>query len=181
MAEPLRKPFITHLGLSPELVNPETTEQLLRDEGIPPSTQPVEKEYKLTYPEPIHQAFRFLRFAFVMLPIIAGVDKFFDVIANWDQYLSGPIASGVGITVHQFMMLFGAIEVVIGFGIAVFPRAFSYVFAGWMFIVSANLILLGGYYEMVLLNLGLMCAAVALAQLSEVFNPVPGRKLRLVR
>src|SRR5689334_4882430 len=44
---------------------------------------------------PAHQAFRLLQVAFVLAPIIAGVDKFFHVLTNWTMYLAPTIANAL--------------------------------------------------------------------------------------
>ncbi len=37
--------------------------------------------------QPAYQAYVILHVGFAVLPVIAGVDKFFHLLVNWDQYL----------------------------------------------------------------------------------------------
>ena len=70
------------------------------------------------------QAFLILRFGFTVAPILAGLDKFFDMV-DWDKYLS-PMANNVlGGHGHQFMMVVGVVEIVAGIGVALRPRVFA--------------------------------------------------------
>src|SRR5262245_9208146 len=67
------------------------------------------------------QAFRILQVAFVLAPIIAGVDKFFHYLVNWDQYLAPTIASALPVAPHTFMLVVGAVEVLAGLIVAFAP------------------------------------------------------------
>ena len=64
------------------------------------------------------QAFLILRFGFTVAPILAGFDKFFDFLVDWDKYLS-PMANNVlGGHGRQFMMVVGVVEIIAGIGVA---------------------------------------------------------------
>src|SRR4051812_16149430 len=75
------------------------------------------------------QAFHILQIGFVAPPIPAGVDKFFHVLTNWDQYLAPAVNNALGGHGPQFMQLVGIIEIIAGLGVALLPRVFSYVVA----------------------------------------------------
>src|SRR5947207_15850341 len=81
---------------------------------------------------PAYQAYQILHFAFVVAPIVAGFDKFFHYLVNWDQYLPATVNNLVGGHGHQFMMAIGAIEIVAGLGVAFKPKIFAYVVACWL-------------------------------------------------
>ena len=112
------------------------------------------------------QAFQILRVGFSVAPILAGLDKFFDVLVDWDKYLS-PIANNVlaghG---HQFMLVVGIIEIIAGIGVFLKPRVFAYIVAAWLLLIIINLLTIPGYYDIALRDLGLMLGALALARLS---------------
>ena len=59
---------------------------------------------------PAYQAYRILHVGFVVLPILAGLDKFFYLLVNWDQYLAPVAARVLPVSGHTFMMLVGIIE-----------------------------------------------------------------------
>jgi hypothetical protein len=115
---------------------------------------------------PSHQAYQILRFGFTVAPIVAGLDKFFHVLVNWDQYLPPVVNQLVGGHGHTLMQAVGVIEIVAGVGVAVKPRIFSYVVAAWLAAIIVNLLLIPGYFDVALRDLGLALAALALGRLS---------------
>lgn len=115
---------------------------------------------------PSRQAFQILRLGFTVAPIVAGLDKFFHVLVNWDQYLPGVVNGLVGGHGHALMQAVGVIEIAAGIGVAVRPRIFSYVVAAWLAGIIVNLLLIPGYYDVALRDLGLALAALALGRLS---------------
>lgn len=113
------------------------------------------------------QAFMILRFGFTVAPILAGLDKFFDLMVDWDKYLS-PMANNVlGGHGHQFMMAAGVVEIVAGIGVALKPRVFAYIVAIWLLLIILNLLSIPGYYDVALRDLGLALGALALGRLSS--------------
>ena len=113
------------------------------------------------------QAFMILRFGFTVAPILAGLDKFFDLLVDWDKYLS-PMANNVlGGHGHQFMMAVGVIEVIAGIGVALKPRVFAYIVSIWLVLIIVNLLSIPGYYDVALRDLGLALGALALGRLSS--------------
>ena len=118
---------------------------------------------------PSYQAFRILQFGFVAAPIIAGLDKFFNVLVNWEIYLWAPLGDLVGGDA-TFMAIVGAIEVLAGIGVALKPRIFGYVVSAWLVGIIINLLLTGGYLDIALRDLGLALGALALGRLSETYD-----------
>jgi uncharacterized membrane protein YphA (DoxX/SURF4 family) len=119
---------------------------------------------------PAHQAFQILRFGFTVAPILAGLDKFFHLLVNWDQYVPGLVARVSPIPSHTLMLLVGVIEIVAGIGVALKPRIFGYIVAGWLAVIIINLLLIPGYFDIALRDFGLLLGAVALARLSQQFS-----------
>ena len=116
-----------------------------------------------------YQAYRILHFGFVVAPIVAGLDKFTNLLVNWSQYLPSFVSQMFGGNTSAVMMAVGAIEIVAGIGVALKPRIFAYVVAGWLFLIIVNLMLIPGYFDVALRDLGLMLGALALARLSHDF------------
>lgn len=124
-----------------------------------------------TAASPAYQAFRLLHLGFIAAPILAGLDKFFHLLVNWDQYVPSIVARLSPIGVHQLMLIVGVIEIVAGIGVALKPRFFAYVVAGWLAVIITNLLLIPGYFDIALRDFGLFLAALALARLSQQFSP----------
>src|SRR5262245_6868812 len=116
--------------------------------------------------DPAAQAFWLLRIAFVVAPIVAGIDKFFDKLVDWQIYLAPDIDDLVPGTAHQFMHLVGLIEIVAGLVVLVAPRFGGYLVAAWLAGIIVNLLILGDYYDVALRDFGLLIGALALARLA---------------
>jgi uncharacterized membrane protein YphA (DoxX/SURF4 family) len=119
---------------------------------------------------PAYQAFRILQAGLIAAPIIAGLDKFFHLLVNWDQYLPSVVARLSPIGGHNLMLVVGVIEIVAGIGVALKPRFFAYVVAAWLVVIIVNLLLIPGYFDIALRDFGLFLAALALARLSQQFD-----------
>lgn len=117
---------------------------------------------------PAGQAYRILQFGFVVAPIVAGLDKFFNVLTDWSQYLAPFIGNMIGAEV--FMGIVGVVEIVAGIGVALKPRIFAYVVAAWLVGIILNLLLIPGYFDIALRDLGLALGALALGRLSQQFG-----------
>jgi hypothetical protein len=125
--------------------------------------------------DPAYQAFRILHVGFVVAPILAGADKFFHLLVDWDKYLSPVVDRMLGWHEHTFMQVVGVIEIVAGIGVALWPRVFAYVVAGWLVGIIANLLMFPpghafAHYDVALRDLGLCLGALALGRLSGKFS-----------
>ena len=119
---------------------------------------------------PGYQAFQILRTAFTVAPIVAGLDKFFGLLVNWDQYLPPVVNDMTGGYGHQLMLVVGVIEIVAGLGVWFKPKIFAYVVAAWLLLIIANLLMIPGYFDVALRDFGLALGALALARLSRGFD-----------
>ena len=117
-----------------------------------------------------YQAYMLLLIGFTVAPIIAGLDKFFNVLTNWTQYLSPMASSILGGASQQFMYLVGVIEIVAGIGVFLKPKIFAYVVAAWLALIIVNLLLIPGYFDVALRDLGLLLGALALGRLSSLYD-----------
>lgn len=120
---------------------------------------------------PTLQAYQILRLGFTVAPIVAGLDKFFHVLVNWDQYLPSFVNNLVGGHGHELMLAVGVIEIVAGIGVAIVPKIFAYVVAAWLLLIVANLLMIPGYFDVALRDFGLALGALALARLSQSVSP----------
>ena len=118
---------------------------------------------------PAWRAYQILRFGFTAAPILAGIDKFFHVLCNWDQYLAPWIAALSPLGGHGLMLAVGVVEVAAGILVAVRPRTGAPVVAAWLGLIIINLISTGRYLDVALRDLGLALAAAALWQLAHQF------------
>jgi uncharacterized membrane protein len=118
---------------------------------------------------PAYRAYRILQIAFVAAPLLAGADKFFHLLVNWDKYVPSIVANLSPMSVHQLMWIVGVIEMIAGIGVALKPRVFSYVVAVWLPVIILNLLMIPGYFDIALRDFGLFLGALALTRLSKQF------------
>ena len=112
------------------------------------------------------EAYFLLRTVFTVAPIVFGLDKYAQVLSDWDFYLAPWINDLVPGSAHDAMMLVGVVEVAAGVLVAFRPRIGAYVVALWLAGIILNLVTLGDYYDVALRDLGLMVGALALARLA---------------
>src|SRR2546422_11425832 len=59
---------------------------------------------------PAYQAYRLLHWAFVAAPVIAGVDKFFDLLTHWNKYLAPSLLNLSPLSAARTMDAVGVVE-----------------------------------------------------------------------
>jgi len=128
--------------------------------------------------DPAYQAFVIMRIAFTVAPILFGLDKFFNVMVDWEQYLAPWINEIIPGSASTAMHLVGVIEIIAGVFVALKPRYGAYVVAAWLAGIVINLLTYSGYYDIALRDFGLMLGALTLARLASVYDP-PGAEVRL--
>jgi hypothetical protein len=119
---------------------------------------------------PAYQAYALLRLAFVVAPVVFGLDKFAHVLVDWDVYLAPRLDRLVPGTAHEAMYAVGVIEVVAGLVVALKPKYGALLVAGWLGGIVLDLLLVPGYYDIALRDFGLMLAALALFRLACAFE-----------
>jgi hypothetical protein len=116
-----------------------------------------------------YQAYQILHWGFVIAPILAGVDKFFNKLTDWSMYLWAPLGNIVG-GAGTFMRIVGVIEIVAGFLVAFKPKIGAPIVAIWLIGIIVNLLLLGSYFDIALRDFGLCLGALALSRLAMEFD-----------
>lgn len=125
------------------------------------STRPTKRRFSGA-----DEAFFLLRTVFTVAPILFGIDKFTQILSDWDFYLAPWINDIVPGDAHDAMMIIGVIEIVAGLLVAVAPRIGGYVVALWLTGIIVDLLTLGDFYDVALRDFGLLIGALALARLA---------------
>lgn len=120
-----------------------------------------------------HQAFMLLRTVFTIAPILFGLDKFANILADWTMYLAPVATSLVPVPARTFMYAVGVVEIIAGIAVAVRPRFGSLLVAAWLLGIIINLLILGNFYDVALRDFGLLIAALALNRLSPARTRQP--------
>lgn len=116
----------------------------------------------------INQASMALRVVFGVVPVVAGLDKFLNLLTNWEQYLS-PIATRLlPFSAGTFMRAVGVIEIAVGLLILTkWTRLGAYVASVWLALIAVNLLTTGHFFDVAARDAALAVAAFALARLEE--------------
>jgi uncharacterized membrane protein YphA (DoxX/SURF4 family) len=110
-----------------------------------------------------------LRLSFGLVPLLAGLDKFLNLLTHWPKYVAPALASALPFTPQHFMYLVGIVEIVAGLAVLLTPwtKLFAYVVAAWLTGIALNLVL-GGFYDIAVRDLVMAATAICLARLTDV-------------
>jgi len=117
------------------------------------------------------QAFTLMRLGYTVLPVAMGIDKFFNAMVSWPQYLAGWINDIAPGTAQQFMYFVGAVEILAGLIVLLKPRYGAYVVAAWLAGIVINLFSTGNWWDIGVRDFGLMLGALALGRLAAYYDP----------
>lgn len=121
----------------------------------------------------LHTPWLALRYGIGLMATLAGIDKFFNLLADWSSYVSPLAVHALPVSAGTFMGIVGVIEFAVGGAIlAGWTRLGAYVAGGWLLGVAANLVA-AGFYDIAVRDVVISCAAFTLARLAEVREEVP--------
>ena len=115
-----------------------------------------------------------LRIAFAVAPIAFGLDKFFNVLVDWPQYLAPWVNDIVPGSAQDLMYVVGVVEILAGVPVALKPRYGAPLVAAWLAGIIFNLLTFSGWYDVALRDFGLMLGALTLARLAFRYDPPRG-------
>jgi hypothetical protein len=111
---------------------------------------------------------RVMRIAFGLMATLAGLDKFFNILADWGSYVSPTAAHLLPFSTSVFMGIVGVVEMAVGVAVlTALPAIGAYVASAWLLLVAGNLAL-GGYLDIAVRDVVLAISAFTLARLTEV-------------
>jgi len=111
-----------------------------------------------------------LRLTYGFVPIVAGADKFANLLTNWKEYLNTSITQLLPFSTVTFISIIGIIEIAAGILVLWRPRIGAWVVMGWLIAVALSLILEGRYFDVAVRDLVMAVGAFALAKLSGIFS-----------
>jgi len=110
-----------------------------------------------------------LRVLFGFVPIAAGLDKFFNLLTNWEAYLNPLATKVIPVSPATFMHIVGIIEIIAGVVVlSQLTKIGAYVVTAWLVAIALNLLTMGKFLDVAVRDLGLAVAAFSLAQLTAV-------------
>ena len=127
---------------------------------------PADERASAIRPENAERAFQLLRTVFTIAPIAFGLDKFANLLTDWEDYLAPWINNLVPGSAHTAMLIVGVIEIVAGVAVALRPQFGGLLVAAWLAGIIVNLVTMGDYYDVALRDFGLLVGALALTVLA---------------
>ena len=121
-------------------------------------------------PAPVMQSYWLMRALYTVAPILFGLDKFFNLMTNWEEYLAPQIPRTLGVGPDVFMRGVGGVEILAGILVGLAPRYFGYLVMAWLWLIIGNLILRGEYWDVALRDFGLSLGALTLARLAQAVH-----------
>ena len=115
-----------------------------------------------------------LRTTYVLVPLLAGLDKFANLLTYWPQYLSPTFARVLPLSAVGFMRIVGVIEVAAALLVLVRPRIGAYVVMAWLICIALNLASMG-MFDIAVRDLAMAVGAFALARMQEARAGAPAR------
>ena len=116
----------------------------------------------------VRSVWTILRITFGVVPIVAGADKFADLLTNWDMYLNPTVASMLPFSAHMFMQIVGGIEIAAGLIVLAKPSVGGWIVMAWLICIALQLIAMGKYLDVAVRDLVMSIGAMSLARLSRV-------------
>ena len=108
----------------------------------------------------------FLKFTYGIVPIVAGADKFTNLLTSWPEYLNPTLAGVLPFSTSTFMMIVGVIEIIAGVLVLIKPQQGALVVCGWLVLIALSLLASGNYLDVAVRDLVMAIGALTLARLS---------------
>ena len=111
-----------------------------------------------------------LKFTFGLVPIVAGADKFFNILVQWDTYVHPSLAELLPMNVPTFMMIVGVIEIIAGILVFIKTEIGAYIVSAWLVGIALSLILTGHHLDVAVRDIVMAIGAFVLARLTLIKN-----------
>ena len=115
----------------------------------------------------IKPIFNLLKMTFGLVPIVAGLDKFTNLLTNWEQYLHPGLADLLPFSPHIFMSIVGIIEIIAGIIVLTKPAVGGLIVAAWLTLIAITLLASGQYLDVAVRDLVMAIGAFSLARMAK--------------
>ncbi|MBX2922581.1 MAG: hypothetical protein KF746_10355 [Chitinophagaceae bacterium] len=116
----------------------------------------------------LKQTFNLLKYTFVIVPVVAGADKFTNLLTHWEQYINPSIASLLPFSGPVFMMIVGFIEIIAGVIVLKKAEIGGYIVAAWLTVIALTLLIGFNYADVAVRDLVMAVSAFAMARISKI-------------
>lgn len=116
----------------------------------------------------LNQVYFLLKYTFVIVPIVAGADKFTNLLTEWPQYLNPDMAGMLPFSGTVFMMIVGVIEIIAGIIVLKNPYIGGVIVAAWLTLIALTLLIGFHYADVAVRDLVMAIAAFSMAKISRI-------------
>lgn len=109
-----------------------------------------------------------LKFTYGLVPVVAGADKFTNLLTDWGHYLSVGQKAMLPFSEHVFMMIVGVIEIVAGALVLIAPQKAGYLVSAWLVLIALSLLSSGNYLDVAVRDIVMAIGAFCLAKISAL-------------
>lgn len=121
----------------------------------------------------LESLYRPLWLTYGLVPLLAGLDKFFNLLTDWPKYVSPLLTGLLPVSAQTFMHAVGVIEIVVGLLVLTrWTRIGAWIAAAWLVLIAVNLATMG-LFDIAVRDLGLGVGAYTLARLAEIRQESP--------
>ena len=118
----------------------------------------------------LRSTFGLLKLTYGLVPIVAGADKFTDLLTDWGKYLHPGLAGMLPFAPHTFMMIVGVIEIVAGLIVLARPVIGGYIVAAWLTLIALSLLASGNFLDVAVRDLVMAIGAFSMARLANIIK-----------
>ncbi len=110
----------------------------------------------------------FMKFTYGLVPIVAGADKFTNLLTNWPEYLNSTLAGILPFSDNTFMIVVGIIEIGAGVLVLINAKIGAYVVSAWLALIALSLLASGSFLDVAVRDVVMAIGALMLAKLSSI-------------
>jgi len=114
------------------------------------------------------ETFKLLKYTFVIVPIVAGADKFTNILTDWEHYMHPAMADMLPFSAATFMMIVGVIEIVAGFIVLKKAEIGGYIVAAWLTLIALTLLIDFNYVDVAVRDLVMAISALSMARIAKL-------------
>lgn len=124
----------------------------------------------LSTAQTLRPVYYILKLTYGIVPIVAGLDKFTNILTDWEKYLHPGIASILPFSPHTFMLVIGVIEIIAGIIVLVKPAIGGYIVMAWLIALALSLLAGGNHYDIAVRDLVMATGAFSIARISKIIS-----------
>ena len=115
----------------------------------------------------VKTVYNVMKLTYGLVPIVAGLDKFTNLLTNWEQYLNPAIAEMLPFSASSFMMIIGVIEIIAGIIVLLKPAIGGYIVMAWLAAIGLSLLVAANYLDIAVRDFVMAIGAYSFAQIAR--------------